>query len=143
MQVICGLMVVKTWDENYGDRKNNFGGSCLEGLRIIFSDSQVISQDNIAICIIPIEISRISSKMCLRLRENNKSLVSQSLFLVSSETFSVGRLNFRPGEKSLRGQSRSSSVQAITTKTGSNFLSSPRQNAIQNTLPFKLFRIFY
>ena len=52
-QVICGLMVVKNWDENFGDRKSNFGGSCLEGLRIIFSDSQVILQDNIAIPIIP------------------------------------------------------------------------------------------
>ena len=41
-QVICGLMVVRTWDENFGDRKNNFGGSCLEGLKIIFRDSQVI-----------------------------------------------------------------------------------------------------
>ena len=41
MQVICGLMVVKTWDENFGDRKSNFGGSCIEGLRIIFSDTQV------------------------------------------------------------------------------------------------------
>jgi len=40
--VICGLMVVKNWDENFGDRKSNFGGSCLEGLRIIFSDSQVL-----------------------------------------------------------------------------------------------------
>ena len=43
LQVICGLMVVKTWDENFGDRKNNFSGSCLEGLRIIFSDSQVMT----------------------------------------------------------------------------------------------------
>ena len=51
-QVICGLFVVRTWDENFGDRKNNFGGSCLEGLRIIFSDTQVIhekcQQSNIA-----------------------------------------------------------------------------------------------
>lgn len=40
--VICGTMVVKTCDENFGDRKNNFSGSCLEGLRIIFRDSQVL-----------------------------------------------------------------------------------------------------
>ena len=39
--LICGVMVVNTWEENYGDRKSNFGGSCMEGLRIIFSDSQV------------------------------------------------------------------------------------------------------
>ena len=38
---VCGLLVVNTWQENYGDRKNNFSGSCMEGLRIIFSDSQV------------------------------------------------------------------------------------------------------
>ena len=43
LQVICGTMVVKTWDENFGDRKNNFSGSCLEGLRIIFRDSQVMT----------------------------------------------------------------------------------------------------
>lgn len=39
--VVCGALVVNTWQENYGDRKNNFSGSCMEGLRIIFSDSQV------------------------------------------------------------------------------------------------------
>ena len=36
------MLVVNTWQENYGDRKNNFSGSCMEGLRIIFSDSQVL-----------------------------------------------------------------------------------------------------
>jgi len=40
--VVCGVMVTRTWEENYGDRKSNFGGSCMEGLRIIFSDSQVL-----------------------------------------------------------------------------------------------------
>jgi len=40
--VVCGVLVVNTWQENYGDRKNNFSGSCMEGLRIIFSDSQVL-----------------------------------------------------------------------------------------------------
>merc|ERR1719356_1375588 len=40
--IVCGLLVVNTWQENYGDRKNNFSGSCMEGLRIIFSDSQVL-----------------------------------------------------------------------------------------------------
>ena len=39
--LVCGVMVINTWEENYGDRKSNFGGSCMEGLRIIFSDSQV------------------------------------------------------------------------------------------------------
>mgnify|MGYP001267277139 CR=1 FL=1 len=82
-------MVVKTWDENFGDRKSNFGGSCLEGLRIIFSDSQVILQDNIAIPVIPNrsryrEYPGAVNKMCFRLQGNNKSLVSQSLFLFSS-----------------------------------------------------------
>ena len=137
-------MVVKTWDENYGDRKSNFGGSCLEGLRIIFSDSQVISQDNIAICIIPIEISRISSKMCLRLRENNKSLVSQSLFLVSSETFSVGRLNFRSGEKSLPGPVKKFKCSSHNNKNWEQFSqSSTKCDSKHCTLPFKLSRILY
>ena len=48
----------------------------------------------------------------------------------------MGRLNFRSGEKSLRGQcleSRSSSVQVITTKTESNF-HSPKQNVNKNSL---------
>jgi len=40
--VVCGFMVVNTWEENYGNRKNNFGGSCLDGLRIIFADEQVM-----------------------------------------------------------------------------------------------------
>jgi len=40
--VVCGILVVKTWEENYGNRKSNFGGSCMEGLRIIFSDQQVL-----------------------------------------------------------------------------------------------------
>ena len=40
--IVCGILVVKTWDENYGDRKSNFGGSCWEGLRIIFGDEQVL-----------------------------------------------------------------------------------------------------
>jgi len=40
--VICGLLVVRTWDENYGNRKSDFSSSCLEGLRIIFRDEQVL-----------------------------------------------------------------------------------------------------
>merc|ERR1719242_3007674 len=40
--VVCGVLVINTWQENFGDRKNNFSGSCMEGLRIIFSDSQVL-----------------------------------------------------------------------------------------------------
>jgi len=40
--VVCGIVVVNTWEENYGDRKSNFGGSCMEGLRIIFNDEQVL-----------------------------------------------------------------------------------------------------
>ena len=27
---------VRTWEENYGNRKSDFTGSCMEGLRIIF-----------------------------------------------------------------------------------------------------------
>jgi len=40
--VVCGVLVINTWQENFGDRKNNFSGSCIEGLRIIFRDSQVL-----------------------------------------------------------------------------------------------------
>ena len=40
--IVCGLLVVKTWEENYGNRKSDFGGSCMEGLRIIFKDQQVL-----------------------------------------------------------------------------------------------------
>jgi len=40
--VVCGVLVINTWQENFGDRKNNFSGSCIEGLRIIFSDRQVL-----------------------------------------------------------------------------------------------------
>ena len=50
--VVCGILVVRfvffslswysfvlqvrTWEENYGNRKSDFSGSCMEGLRIIF-----------------------------------------------------------------------------------------------------------
>merc|ERR1719418_349186 len=40
--VVCGVMVTRTWEENYGDRKSNFGGSCMEGLRIIFKDEKIL-----------------------------------------------------------------------------------------------------
>ena len=40
--IVCGVLVVKTWEENYGNRKSDFGGSCMEGLRIIFNDKQVL-----------------------------------------------------------------------------------------------------
>ena len=40
--VVCGVMVINTWEENYGNRKSNFGGSCLEGLRMIFRDEQIL-----------------------------------------------------------------------------------------------------
>ena len=40
--IACGLLVVNTWQENFGDRKNDFSGSCLEGLRIIFRDPAVL-----------------------------------------------------------------------------------------------------
>lgn len=40
--VVCGLVVTKTWEENYGNRKTDFSKSCLEGLRIIFRDQQVL-----------------------------------------------------------------------------------------------------
>ena len=39
--VACGFMVLNTWEENYGNRTNNFGGSCLDGLRVIFADEQI------------------------------------------------------------------------------------------------------
>jgi len=39
---LCGLLVTKTWDENYGNRKGNFTASCKEGLRIIFGDVNVL-----------------------------------------------------------------------------------------------------
>merc|ERR1712015_157766 len=32
---------VKSWEENYGNRKSDFSGSCMEGLRIIFKDEKV------------------------------------------------------------------------------------------------------
>jgi len=38
----CGVLVVKTWEENYGNRKSDFRGSCVEGLKIIFNDEQVL-----------------------------------------------------------------------------------------------------
>ena len=38
---LCGVLVVQMWDENYGNRKSNFSGSCMEGLRIIFGDENV------------------------------------------------------------------------------------------------------
>jgi len=40
--VVCGVLVVRTWEENYGNRKSNFSGSCMEGLRIIFHDEKVL-----------------------------------------------------------------------------------------------------
>lgn len=33
---------VKSWEENYGNRKSDFSGSCMEGLRIIFKDEKVL-----------------------------------------------------------------------------------------------------
>jgi len=39
--LLCGVLVVQMWDENYGNRKSNFSGSCMEGLRIIFGDENV------------------------------------------------------------------------------------------------------
>ena len=40
--VVCGILVIQTWEENYGNRKTNFSGSCMEGLRIIFNDTNVL-----------------------------------------------------------------------------------------------------
>ena len=40
--VACGFLVVSTWEENYGDRKGNFTSSCMEGLRIIFSNQSIL-----------------------------------------------------------------------------------------------------
>ena len=40
--LVCGYLVVSTWQENYGDRSSHLGQSCLEGLRIIFGDSKVL-----------------------------------------------------------------------------------------------------
>jgi len=40
--VACGIFVVKTWEENYGNRKSDFSKSCIDGLRIIFNEEQVL-----------------------------------------------------------------------------------------------------
>jgi len=40
--VVCGILVVRTWEENYGNRKSDFTGSCMEGLRIIFKDEKIL-----------------------------------------------------------------------------------------------------
>lgn len=40
--VVCGILVIRTWEENYGNRKNDFSGSCMEGLRIIFRDENIL-----------------------------------------------------------------------------------------------------
>ena len=40
--IACGFLVVSTWEENYGDRKSNFSASCMEGLRIIFSNPSIL-----------------------------------------------------------------------------------------------------
>jgi len=40
--ISCGILVTSTWEENYGDRKNNFTNSCMEGLRIIFSNINIL-----------------------------------------------------------------------------------------------------
>jgi MFS family permease len=40
--IACGILVVSTWEENYGDRKSNFGKSCMDGLRIIFSNQSIL-----------------------------------------------------------------------------------------------------
>jgi len=40
--VVCGILVVRTWEENHGNRKSDFTGSCMEGLRIIFKDEKIL-----------------------------------------------------------------------------------------------------
>ena len=40
--IACGFLVVTTWEENYGNRKSHFAGSCVEGLRIIFADTKIL-----------------------------------------------------------------------------------------------------
>ena len=41
--VLCGVLVSRTWEENYGNRKTtNLGSSCMEGLRIIFGDENIL-----------------------------------------------------------------------------------------------------
>jgi len=39
--ILCGLLVFRGWEENYGNRKNNFSSSCSEGLQIIYEDKKV------------------------------------------------------------------------------------------------------
>jgi len=39
--VLCGILVVYNWEENYGNRKENFSSSCMEGFRIIFSEENI------------------------------------------------------------------------------------------------------
>ena len=40
--IACGFLVVTTWEENYGNRKSHFAGSCVEGLMIIFADTKIL-----------------------------------------------------------------------------------------------------
>jgi len=40
--VLCGVLVIRSWEENYGNRKSNFSSSCMEGLRIIFTDTNIL-----------------------------------------------------------------------------------------------------
>ena len=39
--VLCGLVVTRTWSENFGSRKSQFVASCGEGLRQILSDRNI------------------------------------------------------------------------------------------------------
>ena len=40
--VVCGILVFYRWEENYGDKKNNFRNSCSEGLQIIFTTKTIL-----------------------------------------------------------------------------------------------------
>jgi len=40
--VVCGVLIVHGWNENYGSRHNDFGSSCMEGARIIFSNQVIL-----------------------------------------------------------------------------------------------------
>jgi len=40
--VVCGILVFYRWEENYGDKKNNFQNSCSEGLQIIFTTKTIL-----------------------------------------------------------------------------------------------------
>jgi len=39
--VLCGVIILSGWNENYGSRHNDFSSSCMEGARIIFNSQSI------------------------------------------------------------------------------------------------------